>query len=78
MWRTLAYVWDDVFASYYPERPEVFLNPDDWREMGEPAEYMGAPVLKSIGVPRGSARIFCRGRLEYLPPTRAPYRADGE
>jgi hypothetical protein len=56
----------------------VFLNPDDWREMGEPAEYMGAPVLKSIGVPRGSARIFCRGRLEYLPPTRAPYRADGE
>lgn len=65
----MAFVWDDVFACYYPARPEVFLHPDDWEALGRPAEYMGAPVKRSIGVLRGQMRVFDRDRLRYLPET---------
>lgn len=68
--RTMAFVWDEVFAAEYPPDPEVFLHPDDWDALGRPAEYMGAPVKRSIGVVRGSMRVFDRKRLKYLPEAR--------
>jgi hypothetical protein len=67
---TMSFVWDEVMAGWWPQHPEVWLNPADWHELGEPDEYQGAPVKTSIGIPRGSMRVFDRDRLVYLPPTR--------
>jgi hypothetical protein len=68
MWTVLRFTWEDVRETYRPVNPEVFLNPADWEELGKPGTYNGARVCRSIGIPRGTARIFCRETLHYLPP----------
>lgn len=72
MWRTIQFTLDDVQATYAPEQPEIWLNPEDWRELGGEVlagwRIFGCPVRRSIGIRRGTARIFCRRSLRYLPP----------
>jgi hypothetical protein len=70
VWRTIDLTYTDVFVTYYPPDPELWLNPGDWAEIGQPAEYMGMPVRTSLGIPPGTARIFDRKTLRYLPVAR--------
>jgi hypothetical protein len=69
LWTVLRFTWADVRETYRPVNPEVFLNPADWDELGKPGTYNGARVCRSIGIPCGTVRIFCRQTLHYLPPT---------
>jgi len=70
MWRTIQLTYIDVFLSYYPPDPELWLNPGDWEDLGQPKTWQDIPVKTSLGVPAGSARFFDRVTLRYLPPAR--------
>jgi len=67
LWRTMNFTWEEVWTRYYPPDPEVFLHPADWAEIGQPANFAGAPVKTSLGITRGTMRIFDRETLRYLP-----------
>lgn len=69
-WRVVELTCIDVLTTYQPADPELWLNPGDWDLLGQPAAYMDLPVKTSAGVPAGTARIFDRATLRYLPPAR--------
>lgn len=75
---TIAFTWADVYHSYGPEDPELWLHPADWERLDEPSEWAGIPVRTSAGVVAGSARFFDRATLRYLPETRTPPAASQE
>jgi hypothetical protein len=67
MWRTIELTYNDVILTYDPPEPELWLNPADWETLGQPADYADMPVKTSLGIPQGTARIFDRDTLRYLP-----------
>lgn len=75
---TIAFTWADVYHSYDPEQPELWLNPADWQRIGSPSEWAGMPVSTSSGMPAGSVRFFDRETLRYLPETRTPPASNPE
>jgi hypothetical protein len=75
MWKVIEMTCDDVQATYYPPKPELWMNPADWEDLGCPdflssAAMARMPVKTSLGVPGGSVRIFDRETLRYLPVAR--------
>jgi hypothetical protein len=67
MWRTIELTFIDVFAGHDRADAELWLHPADWEAIGRPAGYAGMPVRTSPGIPAGTARIFDRVSLRYLP-----------
>lgn len=70
VWTVAWMTYTDVLTSYCPREPELWVNPGDWEAAGRPAQFMGLPVRRSLGVPAGSVRIFDRETLRYLPVAR--------
>jgi hypothetical protein len=73
--KTIEMTCDDVQATYYPQKPELWMNHADWEAIGHPAllstcAIADMPVKTSLGVPAGSVRIFDRETLRYLPVAR--------